>query len=42
MDKKKYSKPNMMIVLFRHRASLLAGTNQDPTGSGNDGGPVNS
>ena len=33
MDKKKYSKPEMKVVLLKHRPSLLAGSDT-PSGDG--------
>lgn len=38
MDKKIYNKPEMAIILLKHRASLLA--ESDPGAQGEDGGEV--
>lgn len=34
MDKKRYNKPEMKVVLLRHRASLLAGSTPGGGGTG--------
>ena len=36
MDKKKYSKPEMKVVLLKHRTSLLVGSDT-PSGGGTGG-----
>ena len=39
MDKKMYNKPEMKVVLLRHRTSLLQSTGTNPDPQNPDSGP---
>ena len=39
MDKKRYNKPEMKVVLLRHRASLLEGSDTPGGGGTGEGAP---